>query len=115
MCERKTLSRPLRGLTVLVTGGASGIGRATAQLFASEGANVAVADFNAQGANEGANEVANALVENGGAAKAWKLDVADHDEIKSVVEDIAAHFGALDIIVNNAGISVRVAIDDPRL
>ncbi|MBV9530049.1 MAG: SDR family oxidoreductase [Bradyrhizobium sp.] len=109
MSELKKLSRSVRGLTVLVTGGASGMGRATAQVFASEGANVAVTDFNVQGANE----VANALIENGGAAKAWKLDVADHDEIKTVVEDIATHFGALDIIVNNAGISVRVAIDDP--
>ena len=48
-----------------------------------------------------------------GAAKAWTLDVADRDAIDRVVNEVAAHFGGLDIIVNNAGISVRVAIDDP--
>jgi len=41
-----------------------------------------------------------------------RLDVADGDEIKAVVGDIAGHFGCLDIVINNAGISVRVAIDD---
>ena len=48
----------------------------------------------------------------GGRAKAWKLDVASRDDIKAVVDDVAKHFGGLDIVVNNAGISVRVAIDD---
>jgi 3-oxoacyl-[acyl-carrier protein] reductase len=45
--------------------------------------------------------------------KAWQLDVADPKAIESVVSEVAAHFSALDIIVNNAGISVRLAIDDP--
>ena len=48
----------------------------------------------------------------GGTAKAWTLDVADRDDIIKVVNDVAAHFGALDIVINNAGISVRAAIDD---
>ena len=56
--------------------------------------------------------MAKEIAASGGSAKAWKLDVADGDEIKRVVGDVAAHFGGLDIIVNNAGISVRVAIDD---
>ena len=47
-----------------------------------------------------------------GTARAWTLDVADRDNITAVVKDIAAHFGGLDIVVNNAGISVRVGIDD---
>jgi 3-oxoacyl-[acyl-carrier protein] reductase len=108
MSDFKQLSRSVKGLTVLVTGAASGMGRATARLFAAEGAKVAVTDYTARGAEIVAAEIA----ADGGAAKAWKLDVADRDEIKAVVVDIATHFGGLDIVVNNAGISVRVAIDD---
>jgi 3-oxoacyl-[acyl-carrier protein] reductase len=56
--------------------------------------------------------VAAEIAAGGGTAKAWRLDVADGDEIKAVVGDIAGHFGCLDIVINNAGLSVRVAIDD---
>jgi 3-oxoacyl-[acyl-carrier protein] reductase len=56
--------------------------------------------------------VADAITAKGGKAKAWKLDVADRNDITTVVNDVAKHFGGLDIVVNNAGISVRVAIDD---
>ena len=108
MSDVRELSRSVKGLTVLVTGAASGMGRATARVFGNEGANVAVTDFDEQGAQDVAREIA----ASGGAARAWKLDVADGGEIKRVVGDVAAHFGALDIVVNNAGISVRVAIDD---
>ncbi|UWU93924.1 SDR family NAD(P)-dependent oxidoreductase [Bradyrhizobium sp. CB1015] len=108
MSDFRELSRSVKGLTVLVTGAASGMGRATARVFGNEGANVAVTDFDEQGAHVVASEIA----AGGGAARAWKLDVADGGEIKRVVGDIAAHFGALDIVVNNAGISLRVAIDD---
>ncbi|WP_407120725.1 SDR family NAD(P)-dependent oxidoreductase [Bradyrhizobium sp. STM 3561] len=108
MSDFRELSRSVRGLTVLVTGAASGMGRATARVFAAEGANVAATDFDEQGAHAVAKEIA----ASGGAARAWRLDVADGGEIKRVVGDVAAHFGGLDILVNNAGISVRVAIDD---
>jgi len=109
MPEFKQLSRSVKGLTVLVTGAASGMGRATARVFATEGANVAVTDVTADGAKSVAEEIA----ASGGTAKAWALDVADPKAIDRVVGEIAAHFGGLDVIVNNAGISVRVAIDDP--
>jgi 3-oxoacyl-[acyl-carrier protein] reductase len=109
MSEFKQLSRSVKGLTVLVTGGASGMGRATARVFAAEGAHVAVTDVSADGTKAVAEEIQAA----GGSARAWRLDVAEAGEIESVVNDVAAHFGSLDIIVNNAGISVRVAIDDP--
>jgi 3-oxoacyl-[acyl-carrier protein] reductase len=109
MSDFKQLSRSVKGLNVLVTGAASGMGRATAHVFAAEGANVAVTDL----AAEGAQKVVGEIAESGGAAKAWMLDVADRDRIEAVVKDVAAHFGSLDVIVNNAGISVRVAIDDP--
>jgi 3-oxoacyl-[acyl-carrier protein] reductase len=109
MSELKQLSRSVKGLTVLVTGAASGMGRATARVFAAEGANVAVTDLSA----EATRAVADEITAKGGAAKAWVLDVADRGAIEKVIPEIATHFGSLDIIVNNAGISVRVGIDDP--
>ena len=108
MSDFKQLSRSVAGLTVLVTGAASGMGRATARVFAAEGAHVAVTDYAADGAGKVAAEIA----AGGGIAKAWRLDIGNGDEIKAVVNDVAGHFGSLDIVINNAGISVRVAIDD---
>src|SRR5215207_4470407 len=108
MSDYKQLSRSVKGLTVLVTGAASGMGRATAHVFADEGANVAVTDITAAGTQA----VADAISAKGGKAKAWMLDVSSADNIKSVVNDVAAHFGSLDIIVNNAGLSLRASIDD---
>ena len=108
MSDFKQLSRSVKGLTVLVTGAASGMGRATARVFAAEGAKVAVTDYAAAGAQAVAAEIA----ANGEIARAWTLDVANRDDIDAVVDDVARHFGGLDIVVNNAGISVRVAIDD---
>ena len=108
MSDFKQLSRSVKGLTVLVTGAASGMGRATARVFAAEGANVAVTDITA----ELAQAVAAEIVASGGSARSWALDVASRDNIHAVVAAVAAHFGGLDIVINNAGISVRVAIDD---
>jgi 3-oxoacyl-[acyl-carrier protein] reductase len=108
MSDFKPLSRSVKGLTVLVTGAASGMGRATARVFAADGANVAVTDISADATQAVASEIA----ASGGAAKAWTLDVTDRYNITDVVNEVAAHFGGLDIVVNNAGISVRVAIDD---
>jgi 3-oxoacyl-[acyl-carrier protein] reductase len=108
MSDFKPLSRSVKGLTVLVTGAASGMGRATAVVFAAEGANVAVTDITTEGTEAVAQEIGNS----GGNAKAWPLDVADRAAIPAVIDSVAAHFGGLDILVNNAGISVRLAIDD---
>jgi 3-oxoacyl-[acyl-carrier protein] reductase len=83
------------------------MGRATAHVFAAEGAKVAVTDF----AAEGARAVAAEITAKGEIAKAWTLDVAHREEINAVVDDVAAHFGGLDIIVNNAGLSVHAKID----
>src|SRR5437763_10154827 len=108
MSDFKRLSRSVKGLTVLVTGAASGMGRATARVFAAEGAKVAVTDY----AGEGAQAVAADIAASGGTAKAWALDVANRERIDGVVNEVAAAFGGLDIVGNNAGISVRVAKDD---
>ncbi|MCR5880912.1 SDR family NAD(P)-dependent oxidoreductase [Phenylobacterium sp. J367] len=103
------LSRSVKGLTVLVTGAASGMGRATAELFAREGANVAVTDVSA----DACREVAEAIQAEGGSAEAWALDVADPDAIETVTQAVVARFGGLDILINNAGISAFAAIDSP--
>jgi 3-oxoacyl-[acyl-carrier protein] reductase len=103
----KKLSRSVKGLRVLVTGAASGMGRATAHAFADEGAQVAVTDFNGDGAAAVAKEI-------GGSAKAWTLDVSDAAAIVRVVDEVAAAFGGLDILINNAGIPAGIPIDHER-
>jgi 3-oxoacyl-[acyl-carrier protein] reductase len=108
MTDFRQLSRSVAGLNVLITGAASGMGRATALTFAAEGARVAVTDY----AAEGAQAVADEIVAKDQTARAWPLDVSNRDAIGAVVNDIARHFDGLDIVINNAGISVRLAIDD---
>ena len=101
------LSRSVKGLTVLVTGAASGMGRATAHVFAREGAKVAVTDVRA----EDCEAVAAAIRAEGGEAQGWALDVADADAIARTVPEIAERFGGLDCVVNNAGVGAFAPID----
>lgn len=101
-----SLSRSIAGRTAIITGAASGMGRATALLFAAEGAAVAVVDRDHAAC-------AAVAAECGGGARAYVLDVADADAIASTVATIAADFGRIDILVNNAGISSFCALDDP--
>lgn len=107
MDDYRPLSRSVKGRTVLVTGAGSGMGRATARVFADEGANVAVTDFNA----EAAAATAAAITAAGQSAQAWRMDVADRAEVGRVVGEIVARFGGLDAVVNNAGISAFCPID----
>ena len=105
-----TLSRSIAGHTALVTGAASGMGRATAHLFADEGAQVAVLDRNGDGVASVVQEISQA----GGTATGWSVDLMDEERIAPVVAEIAAHFGGLDILVNNAGIDAGVRIHSSR-
>jgi 3-oxoacyl-[acyl-carrier protein] reductase len=98
------LSRSIAGRTAIVTGAASGMGRATALLFAREGANVAITDLDLSACEAVAAEA-------GGNAKAFALDASDPEAIKRVVGEIAGHFGGIDILVNNAGISAFCPLD----
>jgi 3-oxoacyl-[acyl-carrier protein] reductase len=107
MSEFKQLSRSVKGLTVLVTGAASGMGRATAFLFADEGARLALIDRNAEPLETVVKEITAA----GGDARAYAADLADGDGIPALVERIRADVGPIDILVNNAGISVGAPID----
>ncbi|HEY2526215.1 MAG TPA: SDR family NAD(P)-dependent oxidoreductase, partial [Candidatus Binataceae bacterium] len=88
-------------------GAASGMGRATAHLFASEGALVALTDIN----ETGLNRVLEEICAHGANARAWRLDVLDHEDIKRVVNEAARHFGRLDILINNAGFAAFHALE----
>ena len=96
------LSRSVAGKVVIVTGAASGMGRATARLFADEGASVALIDVNEEPLQAVLGEIRDA----GYNAEAWTLDLLDRAAIGPTVDAIAAHFGSIDILINNAGISI---------
>ncbi|MEX2549627.1 MAG: glucose 1-dehydrogenase, partial [Nitriliruptoraceae bacterium] len=88
------------GKVAVVTGGASGLGRAMALLLAREGARVAVTDIQ----TEEADKVANEAVEAGGQAQAWELNTTDEEGIRRVFAEVSDAFGPIDVLVNNAGI-----------
>ncbi|MGH7856476.1 MAG: SDR family NAD(P)-dependent oxidoreductase [Candidatus Binatia bacterium] len=102
-----TLSRSISGRIACVTGAASGMGRATAHLFADEGARVAVVDVVAAGVDTVVKEITGA----GGEAAGFVADLGDPAAIDGLVRDVIARFGGLDILVNNAGVSVPTTID----
>lgn len=110
MTRLTKLSRSIAGKVALVTGAASGMGRATAHLFADEGAKVAVLDRNA----EGVTTVVKEITEAGGIAKGWTLDLLQGEKIAPTVVEIAEHFGGLDILINNAGIDAGGRIQSSR-
>ena len=100
----KMIPAPLNGKTAVVTGAGSGMGRAIAQRFARDGANVAVWDINA----EGAAETAKTIVDAGDTAIAVTADCADEAAIKAAADETRAAFGPINILVNNAGIGPHV-------
>jgi NAD(P)-dependent dehydrogenase (short-subunit alcohol dehydrogenase family) len=87
----------MEGKVAIVTGGASGLGRATVELFVAEGASVVVADMDAEGANALAAEL-------GPAAASKPTDVSDAGQVQAAVDFAVARFGGLHVMVNNAGI-----------
>ncbi|MCM3172439.1 MULTISPECIES: SDR family NAD(P)-dependent oxidoreductase [unclassified Paenibacillus] len=90
------------GKVIIITGGASGIGRETALQLSDQGATIVVADFN----EEGAKQVAASIEAGGGTAAAYKVDVSKGDEIKALIDWTVDKFGTLSGIFNNAGIGL---------
>lgn len=98
----------LKGKVAVITGAASGIGRAAAVLFATEGCKLALADVNEQELQITLDMVSQA----GGEAVARPTDVSDESEVKALVDMAAETYGGLDIMCNNAGITGNMATID---
>ncbi len=95
----------LKNKVAIITGAGSGIGHATAKLFATEGASVTVADKNLDAAKAVAAEI-------GGRARAVGVDVARSAEVKAMIDGTVAAHGRLDILVNNAGFGIVGSVVD---
>jgi len=96
----------LTGRVALITGGASGIGKATAELFAREGAAVTIVDVNV----EAGEAVARAIGDGGGQAIFVRCDVTKAGDCQQAVQKTVSRFGKLDILFNNAGVTRRASV-----
>jgi len=94
----------LSGRVALVTGASSGIGAATAAALAAAGARVAVAYHKNEA---GAADVVRSIVQSGGTAERFQADVVCAEELGGLINDVTAQFGAIDVLVNNAGSLVQ--------
>lgn len=95
--------------TVIVTGGAGGIGLATAERFASEGANIVLTDINLEHLQKAANQL-----NEKGAKAVWisQCDVSREEQVEATVSGAIEHFGNVDVIVNNAGLMIFKKIEE---
>ncbi|MEZ5378518.1 MAG: SDR family NAD(P)-dependent oxidoreductase [Acidimicrobiales bacterium] len=104
MTRLTSRSRSVAGKRVIVTGAASGMGRATAHLFADEGAQVAIVDLDPERVLAVADEIRDAHGPD--AAAEFPCDVSDHAAIKQLVADVVERFGGVDALINNAGVAL---------
>ena len=101
----------LEGHTAIVTGGASGIGLATARMLARLGANVVVADID----EEAGTRVAEDLKTNGAGARFVRTDVSDAGDVGALVDAVTDRFGSLEILMHFAGVGMeRLALETTR-
>ena len=98
----------LKGSVAIITGAGGAIGRATARLFESEGASLALVDVK----KEGIEEMAEQVRHRGGRALSFGIDVSDENQIIELVRSTVEKLGSLDIVVNNAAISMETPIID---
>ncbi len=111
-----TLAPPEKGLSrrvAFITGAASGIGRATARRFASEGAHVVIADINKEGAEKVAREIEEKWGE--GRALAVHVDVTDEQAVIRAFDEAVLAYGGIDILVSNAGLAAASPFDETTL
>jgi 3-hydroxybutyrate dehydrogenase len=101
------LMASLDGKVALITGAASGIGKAIAELYAKNGAAVGIADINQQAADAAAAEIIAA----GGKAIGVAMDVSNEDAVNAGTDKVVAAFGRLDILISNAGVQIINPID----
>ncbi len=111
--SQKPAPRALEGKVALVTGGASGIGKAIALRYAAEGAHLVIADLNGEGAEAVAEEIRNAR----GFRRAigLKMNVTSEAEVQAAFEKTILEYGGVDLVVNNAGISASAPIEETSL
>ena len=98
----------LEGKVAVVTGGASGIGKASALLFAQEGAKIVIADLN----EEKGQEVMEELTNSGTEALFVKTNVTSEEDVQNLFKEAAGQFGQVDVVFNNAGIGVNKPSDE---
>jgi NAD(P)-dependent dehydrogenase (short-subunit alcohol dehydrogenase family) len=91
----------VEGKVAVVTGGALGLGKATCQVLAKEGATIAVTDIR----TEEGQQLAQEMESSNGAARFWKLDTSNEEQVRKVFTEVRNTFGKIDVLVNNAGIS----------
>jgi NAD(P)-dependent dehydrogenase (short-subunit alcohol dehydrogenase family) len=103
---RTKARRGLTGKVALITGGASGIGKATAKLLSREGAAVTVVDIDAKAGNA----VVQSVIHDGGNAMFVRCDVARADECQRAVDQTVERWGRLDVLFNNAGVTRRASV-----
>lgn len=99
----------LKNKTALVTGGGTGIGRAASLALAARGVSVAV---NYSRSGDDAEETVRLITNGGGRAVAIQADVAKDEEVRAMAEQVVRHFGTVDLLVNNAGITRHIPFDD---
>jgi len=94
----------LKDKVALITGGAAGIGKATAQRFAAEGARVVICDVNVEDPRQGKEAGRATAASLGPDVAFYKVNVADRQAVQAWVDDVVAKYGRIDVLVNNAGI-----------